>query len=372
MNNEISLLSWQQEAMVNWVSNNQKGSIKAPTGAGKTYLGLYLLQNSEYLPALIVVPSRSLKDQWIEKIHNYYPNFDVSVIGDGRNDPIRDVTVGIINSVREQNLSVTTLILDECHHYHQIAPKNFQVWDKVAYKYVLGLSATPIPEDMKKSSFDAKCPLVYSYELQHAIAAGDLLKPRIAMKGTSLEDNEKVSYDKLCEQINAMGVRVYRFADAPLEFKRLVMARNNILFDSKKKLDMLLSLISTERFSKAIVFTERISQIEEIVENLNKMLSVNIFSLHSKMKKQKQEENLAGFKQTDNGVLVMGKAFEEGMDIPEVDLVILYSYNKTKRESLQRIGRALHNKQKTTRVFVLFYQWTKEFRTAKRIMNIFS
>lgn len=70
-------------------------------------------------------------------------------------------------------------------------------------------------------------------------------------------------------------------------------------------------------------------------------------------------------------VLVNAHIFEEGLDLPQISVLILYSYNSTRRENLQRIGRALHNTKTTPKIFILYYRNTKESKIAKRIKKFF-
>ena len=70
-------------------------------------------------------------------------------------------------------------------------------------------------------------------------------------------------------------------------------------------------------------------------------------------------------------ILSTAHLFEEGISVPQIDLLILYSFNSTRRESLQRIGRSLHNKDVTPKIFILFYTNTKEEYAKEKIKRIF-
>jgi len=378
--NKINLFSWQSQAIKNWIKNKGQGYIEAPTGAGKTYLGLKLIQKEYLSPFLIIVPTIELKNQWKQRIKKYFTDAVVRGIGGGEKyvgftntlDPSQQkVIVAVINSIRQDQFKTKTLILDEIHHYTLLARVNYQIWNNIEYKYVMGLSATPIPDRLSEEESGWDIPLVFQYTLSDAYKDHVLLKPEIAMKGLDLEDYELNEYNELTEKIKDFD-NFADFQNTPPWFKRVVGMRNEILFDSKKKLEVLEEILSSNDFKKAIVFTERIDTAEEISNKIIHELGIECLCLHSKVKKGIRREAVDRFVNTDYPiVLTTAHLFEEGMDIPEVDLVILYSYSSTKRQAIQRIGRALHNHSNVPKIYILFYKDTKESFNARKIRGLF-
>lgn len=379
MENEINLHVWQQEAMQNWIKNKGRGYVEAPTGAGKTYLGLKLIEKESLSPFLIVVPTVELKDQWTQRIRKYFPDADVQGIGGGEKyrgfvntleSSQRKVIVGIINSVRLKELKVKTLILDEIHHYTALAKVNHLIWSNVVWKYILGLSANPIPEQLGSEDTGWNISQVYQYSLRQAYKDRVLLKPEIITKGVLLKENEREEYDELTERIKDFG-SFSTFQNTPTWFKRIVGMRNEILFDSNRKLDDLRSILTENKFKKCIVFVERIDSLNDI-ENKLKDLDIECLSIHSGMKKKERTEVINRFINTTFPVVLANvHIFEEGLSVPQIDLLVLYSFNTTRRESLQRIGRSLHNKDTIPKIYILFYEDTKEEYGAKKIKEMF-
>lgn len=381
---KITLFDWQTEALKSWVRNSGKGVVESPTGAGKTYLGLKLIGKESLSPFLIIVPSIELKQQWTNRIKKYYPDAIIKGIGGGEkydgftntlNFSERKIVVAIINSVRQHRLNIKTLILDEIHHYTQLAKVNYKIWDNIEYRYILGLSASPIPDRLSKEDTGWNIPQVYQYSLQQAYEDSVLLKPKIKSVGVQLEEREQQEYDELTEQIKSKSGSFGSFSNAPVWFKSWVFDRNEILFYSKKKIFKLRDILREEvlrgNVKKGIVFTERIDTAEEIAKEIN-MLGIEGLCLHSGLKKKKRNQLVSRFTNTSYPVILStAHIFEEGMDVPDVDLIILHSYNSTRRESLQRIGRSLHNKNVTPKIFILFYTNTKENYTMRKIKGLF-
>jgi len=376
---KISLFKWQREALRRWIENKGQGIIESPTGAGKTYLGLKLMEKDSLFPFLVITPTIELKDQWKRRIQKFYPNVTIRGIGGGEKyNPNKTLdcynktaTVAVINSMRDQSFSCKTVILDEIHHYSILAPINFKIWDNVDYRYIMGLSATPVPERLARIGGGWDIPLVYRYTLSQAYRDKILLRPEIILKPVNLTESEQERYDMLTEKMRNNTKKFVDFDDAPVWFKACAFERNEILFNSRMKLKALKDILSKNNFRKCIVFVERIDVLSSIINEL-KDLDIECLSIHSNMKKKERIEVVSRFINTTFPIaLVNVHIFEEGLDIPQVDLLVLYSYNSTKRQSIQRIGRALHNTKTTPKIFILYYRNTKESKIAKRIKRFF-
>lgn len=77
----------QEEARVKWIKSKCVGSIVAPTGVGKTRIGLNCLKSfiSKYpkFRYLVVVPTDNLKDQWTAQLDAYGLGLNGSVVVKG-------------------------------------------------------------------------------------------------------------------------------------------------------------------------------------------------------------------------------------------------------------------------------------------------
>lgn len=126
------------------------GTLCAPTGAGKTVCGLWLIANRRQ-PALIVVHTRDLAMQWVERIEQFLgiPAREVGMIGSGKSRVGERITVATVQSVyaRAKDLKkrIGHLVVDECHR----APSRTFTAAVTAFDsaFSLGLSATPYRRD---------------------------------------------------------------------------------------------------------------------------------------------------------------------------------------------------------------------------------
>ena len=104
-----------------------------PPGTGKTIIGLWTMTHLKP-PHLVVVPTRLLQEQWIERIE---ANTDLKL---GEYEVL--TYQGAIS--KGSNKAWSTLIIDEVHH---LPANTFIKLSLIRRKYTLGLSATPFRED---------------------------------------------------------------------------------------------------------------------------------------------------------------------------------------------------------------------------------
>lgn len=182
-----SLRPYQEDACRKML-RRRFGTLCAPTGAGKTVCGLYLVAMRRQ-PALIVVHTRDLALQWVERIEQFLniPARRVGMIGGGRASVGEAVTVATVQSVygraKELKKRIGHIVVDECHR----APSRTFTAAVTAFDcaFSLGLSATPWRRD-------GLTPLIFWHlgEMHACIASrdlmesGDILRPEIILHTT--------------------------------------------------------------------------------------------------------------------------------------------------------------------------------------------
>jgi superfamily II DNA or RNA helicase len=126
------------------------GVLVAPTGAGKTVVGLAVI-SARKQPALIICHTAELMHQWISRIQAFLgiPKEEIGIIGGGKMKLGAKITVALIQSLskcsREVAPYIGHVIIDECHH---TPSKTFQnTVSQFDCRYMLGLSATAYRRD---------------------------------------------------------------------------------------------------------------------------------------------------------------------------------------------------------------------------------
>ena len=126
------------------------GVIELPTGGGKTVVALYIIAERGQ-PALIIVHTKELLNQWVDRIHTFLgiPKEQIGVIGAGKMRIGDRITVAMAQSLHkcadEVSPHIGFLICDECHRTpSRTFTEAISTFDS---KYMLGLSATPYRRD---------------------------------------------------------------------------------------------------------------------------------------------------------------------------------------------------------------------------------
>ncbi len=192
------LRDYQAAALCAWELAGQRGVVVLPTGSGKTRVALGAMASTR-LPALCLVPTRVLLEQWQREIAAVYPH-PVGCHGDGRHD-VTPVTVATFESAYRHmdhlGARFGLLIVDEAHHFG--CGFRDEALEMTLASARLGLTATP-PRDATHAPRLAELigPTVYE------LAIGDLTGGFLASFDTvvlhlDLTEAERTRYASLSQ-----------------------------------------------------------------------------------------------------------------------------------------------------------------------------
>lgn len=122
------------------------GILSLPTGYGKTTVALHVMCRLKY-KTLIIVHKEFLMTQWIERIKQFVPSARIGIIQGSKVDVAhKDVVIGMLQSLSKKDYDRNIFkefgltIVDETHH---ICTRSFsKALLNYNTKYILGLSAT--------------------------------------------------------------------------------------------------------------------------------------------------------------------------------------------------------------------------------------
>lgn len=181
------LRDYQQKACETMLAR-RFGTLCAPTGAGKTVCGLYLIAQRRQ-PTLIIVHTRDLARQWVASIEEFLniPAGDIGMIGSGRQKIGEQITVATVQSVYSRckilKKHIGHLVVDECHR----APSRTFTKAVTSFDagYSLGLSATPYRRDgLTQLIFWYLGAMHAHIEPEALMDSGAILRPKIYMVKT--------------------------------------------------------------------------------------------------------------------------------------------------------------------------------------------
>jgi ERCC4-related helicase len=197
-------------------------------------------------------------------------------------------------------------------------------------------------------------------------------------------------FEKLQEDSESTKVKAVKNLVADANFKSAI-AKTRIIIEKgldhpkvAKLNEIILSEVSKKKTIKIIIFTQYRDSATRIIEELSKIPEVtpNMFVGQAKrkntgMNQKEQKAMLEKFSNGDFNTLVATSIGEEGLDIPQVDIVVFYEPVPSAIRTIQRRGRT--GRQEAGRVIMLvtkntrdeIYRWSA-FYKEKRMKSTLS
>jgi RNA polymerase primary sigma factor len=379
------LHDWQKEAIVAWIDNGEMGIVEAVTGAGKTDVGIALVEHAlnRGERILVLVPMNTLKDQWVERLRADvcdHLGVEVDAVSKtpswawrrGRVLVAHPTTV--VRAIETERLDPSTIglvIADEAHHY---GARRWQHALDEEFESRLALSATIGPGtggfgDVLEPYFGG---VVYSLDFEKAYGF-ELLAPfRLALVGCRFSEEEQAAYDEARGRYkraykslrkaapwieNLSGseffAEVQRLAeradtrDIGIAAKTLFSAiteQRDLQASCSGKLRALPEILQVAAHrQRGIVFTGT-KQAAREAEQACAFAGVVGQSITADTPQEQRTEILASFRAGETRVLIGPKVLDEGLDIPEADFGVVISASRSRRQMVQRFGRLLRKK----------------------------
>lgn len=360
----------QSLAIEKWKESGCRGSYVFCTGFGKTKTALdaveRVISKNPWINVTIVVPTKVLKDQWLEKL--------------AERDLIAEIL--IMNTAAKRKFNCDFLIIDECHHINSTCLSN--IFNNCNPRLILGLTATYERLDGKeKEVLDKYAPVcdvvtieeakenqwVSPYKEYKVLIDVDLTEynkanttfmNHFAFFNFEWNDFMKCVTDpiyraKYAKHINCTVKEVQAHAFA---CNKAMQFRKNFIFNHPKKLEVAKKILECRQNSKAITFNGSIEQCKKYGFG---------YVLHSKNKKRDNEQILDEYSKCKYAVLHTSKMADEGLDVQGVNVVVITGFTSSQISKLQRIGRSIRfEPNKTAEVFTLVLNETQESKWFKK------
>lgn len=375
----------QKVCAKNWLKNKGKGTLVACTGFGKTRVALILIKaliaKHPKTKVLVVVPTETLKNQWISLLDQW---------GFGLNCDVQ-----IINTVIKNKYYCDLLIIDEIHR----TPSNtFQeVFNVVKYKLILGLTATFERLDGKEKLIEKFCPVIDTITSEEALLSGwvsayteylvlldvDDIDTYKAYNREFQQHFEFFNYD-FNEAMSMVGPKGYvkriqmRDEMAPdnaskeeksnilknityhsMGFTRVIQSRKKFINNHPKKLEIVRKIMAARKDSKIITFSKNVAMAEAI-EN-----GKNVYT--GKVTKKKGRVMIEDFDKAKSGILHSCDKLNEGADLHGANVAIILGLDSSKTKATQRRGRVIRAEAgKHAEIFNLVINNTVELEWFKK------
>ena len=370
-------LPHQNSAVSAWLSQGGRGIFEHATGSGKTFTALMAIRQhiEQGKPALIVVPSRLLLNQWASEIKNEIPMAALLLAGDGNNAwraPHRlkgmtgaDKALGgriVLATMQTASTrafrdavvegSHLLLVADEVHQIG--SSQNSQIM-KLDAGCRLGLSATPARYGDPEGTYQ-----IFNYfgglvpppiTLADAIEAGRLIPYEYfphTLNLTAEEAEEWRSYtDKISREIVRQKPDEAGLRPLTARAKLLLINRSRVAKKATNKVQLACDVIKNhfEKGQSWLVYCEDSDQLAQILTILRQE-GMSPVEYHSNMKGDRAA-TMSWFR-SFGGILVSIRCLDEGVDIPDVSHALILASSQNPRQFIQRRGRVLRrapNKQ---------------------------
>ncbi len=310
------------------------------TGLGKTVVTAFLLKNKELISngrvlvlchdSKILSKSRKTFEEVLGEDGITRGEFHGRRKDDGNPD-ILFATFQMMLRYKEACLEdeFTTIIVDEGHHAQ--APTYKKVLDYFTPQYLLALTATPDRVDGTDIR-DIFGEEVVNITLEEAVGKGWLpsFQYRVLSDGI-----DRHTLKALFKSIVEDGKKV--------SLKQL----NETLFIHKRDEEMARIILEQDQ-KRGIVFCESIKDAEQFQAFLPRSVC-----LHSKMSSGDQDDAHDGFGDGTYSYILVVDKYNEGVDVPETDLIVFRRCTDSQRIFLQQLGRGLHANDVTKNLLVL-------------------
>lgn len=354
----------QRLCIKRWIEAKGHGTIIASFAFGKTCIATsiirLMLKKYPDLKTLIVVPTITLKEQWLKNIDDLGLTFNCDV--------------QVINTVITKDWECDLLIIDEIHSVFADTYK--QVFTKVKYKKILGLTATLERLDGKHELCKKYCPVCDNVPTTECLINGWISSYKEYLVLIDVDDIEK--YQTLSKEFqehmeffnynfdlmkSCTGPKGYIVCDElrnqmcpakriggkiineqarkdifkQIKFRsirgmKLVQERKKFIDNHPKKLELTREIINARPFFKIITFSNSIKMAESI--KIGKVYSGKDTKKHSR-------STLDEFKSSTSGVLNTIKKAILGLNVPDISVGIILGTDSSKIKAGQKLGRVL-------------------------------
>ncbi|WP_233520503.1 TOTE conflict system archaeo-eukaryotic primase domain-containing protein [Flocculibacter collagenilyticus] len=347
-------LKSQQNKAVNVLLESSVGILEASTGFGKTVTALALIAKRK-VNTLILVHSRQLAEQWLERINVFLKGTEVGSLLGGKEKLSYQVDVATYQSLVSRNgmdikpyiEKYGQIIVDECHH---LPASNYESLIKSSHaKFIHGFTATPKRQDgLEKLMMFQLGDIVYK-----GVKSGSMLNQQVIAHETDttfpkewLEPDTKPHISQI--------------------YKHLVNSDGR----NQKIVDDILSCIDDKR--SVMVLTER----KEHIEHLSALLTQKgllVVELHGGISAKQRQERIAMLEENKDltndkqVILATGKYVGEGFDLPYLNTLFItlpIAWKGILAQYAGRIGREWSNKNS-----VQVYDYLDTFPTLKRMFS---
>lgn len=316
------------------LSGNEAGLVVMATGLGKTWLAAFDSVNFERV--LFVAHREEILNQALDTFRRIRPDSRLGLYGGGKHDKNADVLFASIQTLGRKNhleqfdaARFDYIVIDEFHH--AAASTYRRLIDYFEPDFLLGLTATP--ERTDGGDLLALCAenLVFRCDLFAGIEQG-LLSP--------------FAYFGVPDEVDFANIpwRSGRFEPEALEFAVATEKRAQNAFDQWRK----------RAQSRTLAFCVS-KRHADLMAGFFRARGVKSVAVHSGPGTAPRTRSLEELERGELQVVFAVDMFNEGVDVPAIDTVMMLRPTESKILWLQQFGRGLRRAENKERLVVVDY-----------------
>ena len=366
---EFTLYDYQQEVLEDWESKGHHGVVCFATGGGKTLTAIQAIKRwtETGKPALVLVPTDYLLQQWAEEFEKWVPSAKVLLVGGKGNssskwgpylgafsggaiEGSRRVIISTYASARSASFQAKIksgehlmIAADEVHNFGATLNREISDWLVAGAK--MGLSATP---ERKWDSVGTQAIFDYFgeklnpiFSLEDALKAKVLCEYDYFFEKCELTQDEDEAWAELTKQF----VKAWLAAGKKMTKKctQILINRSRVAKAAFNKTQLTVEILEANFKSddRWLVYCESIEHINEVSEAIQeaKIPGLQVLEYHSK--NAEEHKGAIDFLTKTGGVMLAVKGLDEGVNLPRVNKAIIMASSTNPREYIQRRGRVL-------------------------------
>ena len=364
----------QRKALNQWARNNYIGSIIAGTGFGKSRCGVmainYVLKHNPSLPALILVPTVQLQEQFRDEFRKWELE-----------DCLDNITILCYQSAYKlQGQHYSIVVCDEIHL--GLSPEYRKFFELNTYDRLLCMTATLPEEPEYELKLKELAPIVYRITLDQCVALGIVSPYKINCVPVELTTEERdlytginnrfvyykmqLGYDAFNQAKFIMANKNSDPGDKSIaaQFYNSIRARKAIIDFASNKIKVFKELVSNNLDKKILAF----GGANDFTDSM--AASVNGVVYHSKKTKKQKAHALEAFKNDENNVLCSTKALNQGFDVPNANMGIVCGITSKGLSMIQRVGRLIRFQEgKVGHIYILYVKNSQEEKWLKNAVK---
>lgn len=313
------------------------------TGLGKTVVaGEVIRTHLDERPGdkiLVVAHARDLVAQLERAIWRHLPKEVRTQMVDGTFRP--DDLTGVTFATRQTALSYARngyrpglVVVDEAHHVDRDGDYA-ELLDILADARQLGVTATPWRGDRYDITDRFGRPSA-SVDIETGMRLGYLADVRYRMFADNLD----------WDFIRAHSEHSYTIRD--LNARLFVPQRDEAIRDH------LMSTWSKTRSPRAIVFCRSVDHAERMAATLSAVPQwAKVLTIHAQMSKRERQTRLVAFRNGQTPIITAVDLLNEGVDVPDVNILCFARVTHSRRIFIQQLGRGLRIREGKSHVEVL-------------------